>query len=452
MDPLIERQIPRFNPQWSGRDLFEGLPEPLPREESGRIEEYMPLRQMLVVTGPRRAGKTTVMKLLMKRLIEGGTEPRRIMYFSFDELGQQDPGVIDDVTTHFLTRVCPSKPSRGKRAYVFLDEVQFIPHWPSMLKRFYDTEPHLKIVASGSSSLEVRKGSGESLAGRTFDFSVLPLSFREYLSFKGIKLPIVPLTAEASDLKGDLLIHQEDAARLLHEYLVRGGFPETIGFPSTEITHRYLVESVLGKAVYADIPKVEPVRNPATMRSLLDILASLSSRQFELNNLASSLGLTRQTASSYVSMLERAHLVSVSPNYTTSRVRQARSSKRAYITDTGILSSLMGFDESVSGPELGRLAETAAYNHLSRTAKTFFWRDSGGNEVDLVLERGRKAVPVEVKYQTRVTTGDAKGLVRFCETHDAMDPVMVTRDQSGTMVLGGRTIKLVPMWRALLSV
>jgi len=452
MDRFTERQIPRFNPQWSGQDLFGHSPEPRQREAMDDIEGYMALRQMLVISGPRRAGKTTVMKLLMKGLMDTGTEPQRIMYYSFDEVGQKEPGVVDDVISFFLEKICPSRPTAGKKAYLFLDEVQYVPYWATMLKRFYETVPHLKMVVSGSSSLEVSRGSGESLAGRRFDFTVLPLSFREYLSFTGLSLPKVPLTADERDLKGDIIVHGGTAKSRLDDYLVRGGFPETVGLPSTEIVHQYLSESVLGKVIGFDIPMVESVRNPAMMRSLLDIIASISSRTFELGNMGSSLGLTRQTISSYVSMLERAHIVSVCPNYTKSKVKQARTAKRIYITDPGLMSSLMGFGDSVSGPDLGRLAETAVYGHLSRVSDPYFWRDARGNEVDIVLADGKEVVPVEVKYQRGINKGDAKGLVRFCEAHGVKDPIMVTRDTSGTMEVGGYVIRLVPMWRALLSV
>jgi hypothetical protein len=151
-------------------------------------------------------------------------------------------------------------------------------------------------------------------------------------------------------------------------------------------------------------------------------------------------------------MLERAQLLAVCYNYSRSRTKQARTSKRLYMTDTGLISALLGYEAALAGPEVGRLAETAAFNHLSRTSEAYFWRDSTGNEVDLVLVQGNKVVPVEVKYQSSITKGDAKGLVRFCEVHGAKDPVMITRGTSGTMEVGGYGIRLVPMWRALLSV
>ena len=149
--------------------------------------------------------------------------------------------------------------------------------------------------------------------------------------------------------------------------------------------HKYIRQSVLDRVVYHDLPETESIANPASMMHLLKILASMSSQRFEISNIAPDIGMKAQTASKYLSILERAMLLSVCYNYTKSMVKQARSSKRAYLTDTGLVSSLLGLDDATGSQELGRLAEIAAFNCLSRTSQVFFWRDPQGNEVDIVL-------------------------------------------------------------------
>jgi predicted AAA+ superfamily ATPase len=441
----------RFNPQWEGRPIFEHPEEIRSRDVLGAVEEVMNVRQMVVVTGPRRSGKTTVLRQVQDGLLKKSVDPKRTLYFSFDEVTDRDPYIIEDIVTTYLTRIHPGRPSRENRAFVFLDEVQFVHQWPSMLMRLYESEPHLKIFASGSSTLKVWKGSGESLAGRRFDVTVKPLSFREYLAFKDIDLPRIDYDVAWDGLSARVRSRADEIEGFLDQYLLRGGFPETVAMGSLQLAQRYLHQSVIEKAVYFDIPEVESVRNPLAMMNLLTVFASMTSRQFEIGNLSSSLGLTRQTISSYISILERSQLVGLSYNFTKSKVRQARTSKRIYMRDTGVACSLVGYDESVGASDMGRLAETAVFNHLCGDAPTYFWRDPRGNEVDFVIRRKRDLVPVEVKYQSSVTRSDAKGLSLFCRQNRHASPLLLSRGSEGVMDMDGLVVQMVPLWRYLLS-
>ena len=451
MDRRVERLMFRFNPQWEGRPIFEHPEEIRSRDVLGAVEEVMNVRQMVVVTGPRRSGKTTVLRQVQDGLLKKSVDPKRTLYFSFDEVTDRDPYIIEDIVTTYLTRIHPGRPSRDNRAFVFLDEVQFVHQWPSMLKRLYESEPHLKIFASGSSTLKVWKGSGESLAGRRFDVTVKPLSFREYLAFKDVDLPRIDYNVAWDDLSARVRSRADEIEGFLDQYLLRGGFPETVAMGSLQLAQRYLHQSVIEKAVYFDIPEVESVRNPLAMMNLLTVFASMTSRQFEIGNLSSSLGLTRQTISSYISILERSQLVGLSYNFTKSKVRQARTSKRIYMRDTGVACSLVGYDESIGASDMGRLAETAVFNHLCGDAPTYFWRDPRGNEVDFVIRRKRDLVPVEVKYQSSVTRSDAKGLALFCRQNRPTNPLLLTRGSEGVMDMDGLVVQMVPLWRYLLS-
>ena len=441
-----------YNPHWAGASPLGHLEQVFPRDTLDMLRSYADDRQMVVLSGPRRAGKTVLLKQMMAELVAKGVDPRRMLYFSFDGLVATDHMAISKIVGYFKDNVLPSKPSKVDRAYLFLDEIQFVPYWPTMLKRFYETEPHMKMFVSGSSALEVRRDSRESLAGRRFDFTVHPLSFREYLRFKGIEVHRLDWSDTSGRLPGMLDMRMDEIRRHLSDYMLRGGYPETVGMAQASRVCEYLRHSVLEKVVYRDLPEVEGVRDPTAVMQLVQIAASISSRAFEIGNVGSAIGVDRNRASAYVSMLERAGLVSVSYNLTRSKVKAARTSKRLYMADTGMMSCLLGYDSLLTGPELGRLAETAAYNHLSRTGNAYFWRDARGNEVDIVLTERADVVPIEVKYQTNITKADAKGLARFCETHRNARPVMITRDQAGSLEVGGFSVRLVPMWRALLAV
>jgi hypothetical protein len=447
----LVRQIVISNPQWRGESLAEDVDDIVPRESIAELTSYTADRQIVLVTGPRRSGKTTAMVKTIQELLDRGINPKNTLYFSFDEVLSREHTVLEDVVSYFLGNVVPTKPSKKAPAFLFLDEMQFIHDWPTILKRIYETRPSVKIFASGSSSLRVRKGMGESLAGRAFDITIPTLSFREYLAFKGIEVPQVPPIWSDEPVPESFMLVQDEVTNALASYLVRGGYPETVDMRPISKVHRYIRQSVLDRVVYHDLSETESIANPASMMHLLKILAAMSSQRFEIANIAPDIGLKAQTASKYLSILERAMLFSTCYNYTKSMVKQARSSKRAYLTDTGLISSLLVLDDTTGSQELGRLAETAAYNHLSRTSQVFFWRDPQGNEVDMVLPSRRGPIPIELKYQTSIYKSDAKGLARFCEVHGCGRAFLITRDREGTLELGDVAITLLPLWRLILS-
>ena len=451
MDERLVRQIAISNPQWSGGPLAEHIDGIVPRDSIAELVSYANDRQIVIVTGPRRSGKTTGIMSTIQQLLDKGVAPKRTLYFSFDEVLSRDHTVLEDVVSYFLENVTQEGATKKTPAFLFLDEIQFIKNWPTILKRIYETRPNVKIFASGSSSLGVRKGMGESLAGRALDITIPTLSFREYLAFKEIEVPeFPPIWSDARTPESFMLI-QKEVTNALTSYLVRGGYPETVDMRPISKVHRYIRQSVLDRVVYHDLLETESIANPASMMHLLKILASISSQRFEIANIAPDIGMKAQTASKYVSILERAMLISTCYNYTKSMVKQARSSKRAYLTDNGLISSLLGLDETTGSQELGRLAETAAYNHLSRTSQVFFWRDPQGNEVDIVLPSERAPIPIEIKFQTSIYKSDAKGLVRFCDVHCCDKAILVTKDKEGLMDVGDIEITLIPLWRLLLQ-
>ena len=451
MDERLVRQIVISNPQWSGRPLAEHIEGIVPRDSIEELVSYADDRQIVIITGPRRSGKTTGIMSTIHQLLDRGTDPRRTLYFSFDEVLSRDHTVLEDVISYFLENVVQGGATKKAPAFLFLDEIQFIRDWPTILKRIYDARPSVKIFASGSSSLGVRKGMGESLAGRAFDITIPTLSFREYLAFKGIEVPRIPPIWSDAKVPNSFMLVQNEVTQALTSYLVRGGYPETVDMRPISKVHRYIRQSALDRVVYHDLLETESIANPASMMHLLKILASISSQRFEIANIAPDIGMKAQTASKYLSILERAMLFSTCYNYTKSQVKQARSSKRAYLTDNGLISALLGLDETTGSQELGRLAETATYNHLSRTSQVFFWRDPQGNEVDIVLPSKRAPVPIELKYQTSIYKSDAKGLARFCDVHGCDKAFLVTKDKEGAIEIGDVDITLVPLWKLLLQ-
>src|SRR3972149_6787277 len=128
MDERTIRLIHRMNPHWTS-PVFPGHPEPVARDLSPRISGWIDGPMMIAVVGPRRAGKSTLMRLMIADLVSAGTDPRRILYFSFDELLADDPGALDEILTWFLESPERVEGPQGSRTFVLLDEIPHIDHW-----------------------------------------------------------------------------------------------------------------------------------------------------------------------------------------------------------------------------------------------------------------------------------------------------------------------------------
>ena len=140
----------------------------------------MDYRQIILLFGIRRAGKTTLMHQLIDHLLrDQQVDPFRIVYFSFDlqELGLE--GILESYELEILKQDIRD----AEKIYLFLDEIQKLNDWSNKVKILYDQYPNLKIILSGSAALPLQKGTKESLAGRFFEFRVDPLSFNEFLEF-----------------------------------------------------------------------------------------------------------------------------------------------------------------------------------------------------------------------------------------------------------------------------
>ena len=429
MTPPDENLAISLNPHWSGKPL-PSL-EFYDREVRGGISDRLDDKQILCLLGARRTGKTSLLKCIMSDLLARGVAPKQLFYFSFDELMAADHGYLDGLLSFYFERI--SEDENG-RCYIFLDEIHNIDFWQTILKRQYDSlHPKAKFLVTGSSSVWIRRKSRESLAGRAYDFMVRTLSFSEYLAFSGVRIGTPPAPESFNDIekfRSSLLLQEKEIVRRFDDYLIKGGFPETItGKMDLPQTQSYIWTQVVEKTVLRDLSLYFPVENPMTIIEILKILAWQSSGLFELKNLAGTLGLNAATVSRYLSYLEIGYLLDFSYNYTKSRVKQIRSLKKAYTTDTGLITAIgrLGEDTLKHPDEMGRIVETSVRNHFSRYAECYFWRDEHKNEVDIVAKYRRSILPVEVKYVDRLSSGDSRVLKSFMNKHSLKRGIVATR-------------------------
>jgi len=411
-DALVE-----FNPWWKGEFSLHYRE----REAYFEIQKFVHMPQMVALTGLRRVGKTTLMLKMAEDAMRRDLDPKDIVYFSFDEFRQSQ---IRELLSEY-ERLMERDLSGGMRL-ILLDEIQKLEHWEDQLKAVYDRyRKNLKIVISGSESLFIRKGSKETLAGRLFEFKIEPLSFGEYLAFKGIKYKPIGL-------------YEKELAGLFDEFTLSQGFPELVGVKEKSIVKKYLRESIVEKVVFRDLPGLLGIRNVSSLESLLNILMEEPGQLIEISELAKELAISRQTLSNYLSYLEQSFLVRKLYNYSTGRRRVERKLKKYYPAIISV--DLLFRDDEISK---SRVLEWITVGHLKAH---FFWRDPYKNEVDVVLT-DRKPVPVEVKYGKI----DFAGLQAFMRKFKIEKGYVVSLDREETRKVNGKTVSVLPAYKFLLT-
>ena len=377
-------------------------------------------KQIVELSGLRRTGKTTLFFQLINHLLDTGTDPFSILYFTFDE----DHTTIDDLLAAFQKQT--GKELKMDRLFIFLDEVQKLNNFQNQIKIYYDLYPNLKFFLSGSTSLFIKKRTQESLAGRLKSIFLPPLSFSEYLYFK-----------EKEAMLSRLEMYQTEI-EIEFELYWNCQFIETIDMPPSD-RKEYLL-SILKKMVYEDVPVVFSVENPSLLLRLLKVTAQHPGMLLHYQNLGNDLGLSAKTISKYVHILSESFLVNILFNYSPNLLTSEKKMKRLYLSS----SSFIGvFADSV---EKGKIAENV---YLTSAQPKFFWRDVYKHEVDFINTSTEPPVPVEIKYTSSVRDRDFQNLFLFCRKYSLPKAQLcMKRFDRQVVTYKGLDVELVSIFKA----
>jgi len=391
------------------------------REIYNEILKYLKLPQIIAFTGLRRVGKTTLMYKIVQDYINKGFNSKNILYFSFDEYKETD---IKEILNEYEKIV--EKNIQKEKYLILLDEIQKVANWEEKLKRIYDLySKNIKIIITGSESLFIKKKSKETLAGRIFEFKIEPLTFKEFLNFKGEKFQNIKL-------------YEKEIQRLYGEYNISQGFPELVDIKDKEIIKKYIKESIIEKVIYRDIANLFNIKDISILESLLNIFMENPGQIIELSELGKELQISRQTLSNYIRYLEESFLIRKLYNYSKNQRKVERKLKKYYPT---IISPSLIFKEDIYSKS--KSFEAILVNQLKAE---YFYRDPYKNEVDVVLDED-KLIPVEIKYGKIQT----KGILSFMKKFDVKEGIILSYDQEKRVKHENKTIKVIPAFKFLLQ-
>lgn len=428
------------NPWWTGQEVSEELLTDYERPILKSLLSYLALDRILVIKGPRRTGKTTLLYQMINHLLKNGVASENIFFLSFEgrEARQDFDGIVK--TYQELVKKVLSK---EKQVYFFLDEIQFLEDWSLYLKRYFDKKYPIKFIVSGSAASLIKRNS-ESLAGRTVEEIILPFSFYEYLNYhlRDEKLKKeIDLIREGFGFKRlpsrDSLIPYETQIKILwEEYLDKGGFPHLFKVQEKILWTKLLREDVIEKVIYRDLVDLHQIKKPFILENLFLYLAEHSSELLNISNIANSLKLSREYTEKYIEYLKGAYLIFKLKRYSKAIESQIRKMEKCYLSDPGLM-RLSGSSNS------GKVAETVVAGHLVGE-ELYYHRNN--YEIDIVLKLEENIIPIEVKYKNKIDPSDLKGLLKFMESFKRKVAIVVTKDLSKEEKVNGKLILYLPAW------
>lgn len=359
----------QYNPWWEEAFKNENVK---PREKYLiELRKYLDFKQIIILTGLRRVGKTTLMKLIIEEQINKGIEPNHILYVSLDDYLLHKNNIIEIVNEFRQIH----KIKIEEKIYLFLDEVTYKEDFHVQLKNIYDSQNTKLFVASSSASMLRDKKA--SLTGRAITIEIKPLDLEEYLYFNGITIK-----------KRDNQLYKTHFL----EYCKVGGLPENVLNPNREYLMN-LVDDIIQK----DITAFHAIKNHQIVRDYFTLLMERSGKQLSINKIGKILGISPDTSKRYLGFFESTYLIHLLPRWGKTN-QQLLSAKKIYASDLGIKYMFMG------ERDLGSYFENYIYL-LLRNKKTLYYLYENTTEIDFIT---KDKILIESKFYAKLNKKQEK--------------------------------------------
>jgi predicted AAA+ superfamily ATPase len=436
MNQNITNRLVNQNPWWAERKVPADLVGQPRSIDLARLLDY---REIKVITGVRRSGKSTLLFQTINHLINKGIAPDNILLLNFDF--DSFRGItLDDLFKGYLE----ASGAPPTETHIFLDEVHFRDDWQRWVRRLYDMREVKQIFITDSSSRLLSGEYAKILTGRIITKILYPLSFKEFLTFKGIVYEprYITLKSEAA------------VKRSLREFMQYGGFPEVV--QKDEYGKQLMLKEYFSNILHKDIGERFRV-NQTKISEVAEYLLSCFSSPVSLRAIRNNFGVGVGTASKYTAALEEVFLYSFLRKYSPSLKTQIKDIKKVYCIDAGIINTA-GFNLSEN---IGRVAENTVYLELKRrqqqnpSQQLYYHRDQQQKEVDFVVKENLKIRQlIQVCWSTqdqKTEKREAEAILKAGRQLKCANLLIITEDEEKTEKTNNTTINYTPLWKWLIQ-
>lgn len=385
-----------------------------PRKIQEEINKWLFRDEIIILNGSRQVGKTSLLKLLQDELKHKEIKEEQIFY-----LNLEDFEILNDLNNSPKNILNYIK-TKNKKNYFLIDEIQYLDNPSNFLKYLYDEHRNeIKLIVSGSSSLELKAKLQDALVGRKISFAIAPLCFEEFLQFKQAEIL-------------DYCCHENIPSpiqikfkKLLDEYLLFGGMPKVVLTEDNE-AKKTLLKNYVSDYINKDIRAIGKIDNLLKFNQLIKILASQIGALLNINELSNTLAIPRQEIESYLNLLEYTFVLNkISPYYKNLRSQIIKMPK-IYLFDLGIRNQILNnFTEMDNRSDNGNLFENFIYLELQQNISPeniYFYRTIHKAEIDFVFEKDGVIYPLEVKYKNFSKPTGNRVLNNFCNIKNIACP------------------------------
>jgi len=381
---------------------------------------YLELPHILIISGLRRSGKSTLLKEINKYFFSSET----IYYFNFE-----DERLIEFTASDFNLLYETFIELMGKSRIFLFDEIQNVKNWELFVRRMNDKG--FKFIITGSNSSMLSKELGTRLTGRYISIELFPFSFKEFLISKSVRVPEVLLTEDRASIK-----------KYFNEYLRYGGIPEYLIYKN-DLILKTLYENILYKDIFARYG----LNDEKALKELSFYLFSNYGNEISYNKLHKLLNVSINTVKSYIGYLENSYLVFTIPRYDYSVKKQIYSRKKVYVIDTSLI-NLISFKFS---RDYGKLLENLVFIELKRRNNDIYYHKDKHECDFIVLENGIISNAIQV---TASLNGNKEreynGLHEALTRYDIDEGLILTADEEFEDTFKKKKIVGMPIWKWLL--
>ena len=404
-----------------------------------KLDLWMQTDEVVVVKGIRRSGKSTLMINRIKQLRSIGVDVKNILFVNLEDprfINHLDVALLEQIKSVYLEYLDPDiKP------YLFLDEIQNVPFWEKWVNKEYELKSSW-VMLSGSNSSLLSSEIASALSGRYVSVDVFPLSFSEYIDFKGIK---VTSKLELVDAKIEL-------QRAFESYMKYGAFPKTLEYDATQI--RELLVSYKDSILLKDIVARYKLKEFGTLEEIAAFLLSNTGIIQSITKIKNHFQISYDMAKNYVEYLRKAYMLFEVPKFDYSLRKQNVNDKKYYSIDLGLSNILRVPNLQHRGSNL----ETVVFLELLRRGyNIYYYKSTQGWECDFVLEKEQTITSlIQVTLSLQEKTTRQRELRPFFKTIEELGLsnvkcIVISEDTSTIETYEGVEIEVVNILEWLLE-
>jgi hypothetical protein len=370
-----------------------------------KIKEAISRLPIVILTGARQVGKTTLMK---NHPVTGP-----VLFINGENIETSDLFQNYSILVSYL-KLNLNETLSGT---LFIDEFQYIPGIDILLKLLADDHPSLKIICTGSSSLAISQNIRESLAGRVRTVEIFPLTFDEFLRFNSPELHT--LFSRYDENTPDILVDGHITEKL-SEYMLYGGMPR-VSLEKDPKQKILLLDDIVKTYLLKDVRSYVRNEDSVGFNRMLRILSARISNLLNVNELSRSTGLSYKKCEEYLYLLEQMYVIKLVEPFQSTVRKTVTKMRKLYFQDTGLRNMVYNsFNDLDIRMDNGALFENYIFQELIRNRtvlmKIHYYRTLDGSEVDFIVEHNRDLFPIEVKFRRLEKPSSDKGLTAFHRT------------------------------------